>query len=84
MNFFILKHLATVNKWQVKLENPGNQKRLKRLASASKKKLSSNSANDVNTNDDNEKNKENSKTLGFENIPFDCKIEIMRRLNTGK
>lgn len=72
------KHLATINKWQQMLENPNSFKKVKRLNSTHLIKKPS--ANDAN-NDDNKEN--NTTKIGFENIPFDCKLEIMRRLNTG-
>ena len=72
------KHLATISKWQEMLDNP-NHKKVKRLTSHHhfvinmKQPISQ-------TNDD--INKEN-KSASLETIPLDCKIEIMRRLNTG-
>lgn len=77
------KHLATIKKWQKKLENPNSMRRLKRLST------SSTTLRRFNTNsNDSEQiyNKENDNTTSqrtLENIPFDCKLEIMRRLNTG-
>ena len=74
------KHLATINRWQEMLDNP-NHKRVKRLISSHNKKSVNNAVND--------KMKENkgatpsSSGASFDNIPFDCKLEIMRRLNTG-
>jgi hypothetical protein len=72
------KHLATISKWQEMLENP-NHKKVKRLTSHHhffiNMKSSISQAND-------EINKEN-KIPSLETIPLDCKIEIMRRLNTG-
>jgi hypothetical protein len=62
------KHLLTLSKWQEKLENPSTHKRIKRLSITNKKLILT---------------KENNKTIDFESIPLDCKIEIMRRLNTG-
>ena len=73
------KHLATINKWQQMLENPNSFKKVKRLSNVSKKTTTSlSSPHEINTCND----KENTK-IGFENIPVDCKLEIMRRLNTG-
>ncbi len=64
------RHLATINKWQKKLESPKQRRHY-----SSPKRLR------VTSNED----KENSATAmsTIENIPFDCKVEIMRRLNSG-
>jgi len=70
------KHLATINKWQQMLENPNNFKKVKRLNTTTTTSSSTTTINKENNN-----NKETK--IGFENIPFDCKLEIMRRLNTG-
>lgn len=71
------KHLETINKWQKKLENPSNSKRLKRLATPNtSKKITS-------TETDKTEDKENHTKSTIEKIPFDCKLEIMRRLNSG-
>lgn len=78
------KHLETLTKWQKKLENPNtNIKRLKRLSTSNvnnTRKLSEALSEKI--SDDKENNTSMAeKTL--ESIPFDCKLEIMRRLNTG-
>jgi hypothetical protein len=64
------RHLKTIVKWQEILENP-NHKRVKRLINNNSFKR--NSPN---------KNEELSK-ISLENISFDCKLEIFRRLNNG-
>lgn len=70
------RHLATISKWQEMLENP-NHRRVKRL----KQQQQSNQQ----TSKSGEDNKENltNGQVGFDHIPVDCKLEIMRRLNTG-
>jgi hypothetical protein len=72
------KHLATISKWQEMLENP-NHRKVKRLTShhhfVINMKTSISQKND-------DINKENN-TASLDTIPLDCKIEIMRRLNTG-
>ncbi len=75
------KHLATITRWQEMLENPNNhQKKLKRL---NHQQLSGHSRksheNDFKTEETT--NKENKPIL--DNIPFDCQLEIIRRLNSG-
>ena len=70
------KHLATITKWQAKLESASGRKPVKRLST-------NNNSKSTNPNDDENCNKENDKTITIENIPFDCKLEIMRRLNSG-
>lgn len=73
------KHLETINKWQKKLENSTSSKRPKRLSSSnSSKKITTNETEII---DDKENNTVN--TTNIEKIPFDCKLEIMRRLNSG-
>jgi hypothetical protein len=67
------KHLARINRWQEMLDNP-NCKRVKRLTGNLKRGFQ----------DDLDKENNNaSNNVSMDNIPLDCKIEIMRRLNTG-
>lgn len=76
------KHLETIKKWQKKLDNPNSTKRLKRLSTNSTGIKKFNFSND----DEQKISKENDSTEStrtLENIPFDCKLEIIRRLNTG-
>lgn len=75
------RHLATINKWQIMLENPNSFKRVKRLNVNKNRQQQQQNTNE--TSNDKENNNANSNTIGFENIPVDCKLEIMRRLNTG-
>jgi len=78
------KHLMTINKWQKKLDND-NQKRLpKRLTTTTSTNTTIrrfNSHTHPDTDKENENIIESASTI--ENIPFDCKLAIMRRLNTG-
>lgn len=66
------KHVAKISKWQEILDNP-NHKRVKRLRNT----LS------VKTSQCDKENKSNNVQQSFEGIPVDCKLEIMRRLNSG-
>ena len=76
------RHLATIGKWQEMLENPNSHKRVKRLISSNS--LTSSVNLNMTTNDDERHNYEDKENnAGFEKIPFDCKLEIIRRLNTG-
>lgn len=78
------RHLAIINKWQHMLENPNSFKRVKRLNVNNKSKQQTTATTNTDeTSNDKENNNANTGTVGFENIPFDCKLEIMRRLNTG-
>lgn len=71
------KHVSTINRWEEMLDNP-NHKKVKRLINNFNKKSNMETANKSISSE----NKENS-LAGFESIPYDCKLEIMRRLNTG-
>jgi hypothetical protein len=64
------KHLKTIIKWQDMLENPHHRK-VKRLINNNKKIPLSTNKSDESTNN------------SLENISFDCKLEILRRLNDG-
>jgi hypothetical protein len=78
------KHLATINRWQEMLDNP-NHKRVKRLINSYNKKSDKPSSTSVASYENMKENKcsSSSSPASFENIPYDCKLEIMRRLNTG-
>ncbi len=70
------RHLETINKWQKKLESNNqrkvNPKRL-RFTAGKDKENSTNSLSTTTT----------TTTTTIESIPFDCQLEIMRRLNSG-
>jgi hypothetical protein len=79
------KHLATINRWQEMLDNP-NHKRVKRLMNSyNKKAVNQSTSTSITGVYENLKENKNSTSsaANFENIPYDCKLEIMRRLNTG-
>lgn len=82
------KYLSRIAKWQEMLDNP-NHKRAKRLIKSHHhhhvKRLTNTNKNNMSlaNNNNNTINDNNKSGAAFESIPFDCKLEIMRRLNTG-
>jgi hypothetical protein len=73
------KHLARISRWQEMLDNP-NCKRVKRLKGNLKRGGGGFNQDDL---DKENNNKTNLNNVSIDSIPLDCKIEIMRRLNTG-
>lgn len=68
------RHLRTINRWLDILENP-NSRKVKRLRSSYR-------VGHVDTESKDHEHGEKHK-YNLENISFDCKLEILRRLNNG-